>query len=890
MGFDIEKILPKNVYDAAVGANNPSASNPFVTGADLIGGGGIYSGSGTLPSTVIVSGNIGAYGIAFSQISEFFVTTQEAAGFTIRDTFAFDGTAQIVGLGLPGIGLLLEMNDGVSGGGIQQINLSGSQATGGIGMVVTDTADSTGLYYAGNYEANFVATSLVTKQYVDTQIAAISDNNGIFTGTNSGATIDSGFVVGLTDTIQWGLGSDNIRLDPSNNQIIFSNTGFGNITGTLIGYAGNTGNQTWTLPDNKSGIIALTSDIPAPDGNGIYDGNGTLPDAFTTSTIPINKGWILDGGVFYRNGQSNSSGVNTIFRSQDLSFNITIQDNGGLTQNNPNAGLLWGIDASRGLTNGGLIVAATGLSGVSWGTIQGKVGDTGINTNQTTYYLHSNTAREGIFDLYRQNVIAGRFKAAVGGVEFSEGDFTIKGASGTSDLFHADEDAETLSFDGVSYTFERNNSIVYFGSGGGRITVTSSGNMIISQANLFNCALQNTFNANTQQINNVKNLGVKTFQFGSGADGVLAWGVGTAPTTDNFNVVQSYTTDGTDLIFRNELGATVDIFSLGADGNGIYDGSGTIPTLTTATITDTLTFSGGDVLTSNKLLAHGDSGANDYQGYQVAFGSGAVHGSFRFTMSSFSSNVGGFNMTDGTVQHQNLIIGTAAYIGNKSNHDLNFRVANLDAITIKQNTLNVGIGTTSPTARLNVVGTSLFTNGDFTIKGASGTTDLFFVDESAETISILGADSSTKFVVKNAANDNVFQVNTSTQSITSNIGGNQWLRLSYPFDAWFNPQGATNGFRFGTTSNLGLNSKITVKGATSTRAAHFQNGNGTSDTVIEDTNGRSYFGSFTGVSKVNIDGDVETINNGNGLIVADATTGTRYRIYVDNGVLSTQLA
>lgn len=43
-------------------------------------------------------------------------------------------------------------------------------------------------------------------------------------------------------------------------------------------------------------------------------------------------------------------------------------------------------------------------------------------------------------------------------------------------------------------------------------------------------------------------------------------------------------------------------------------------------------------------------------------------------------------------------------------------------------------------------------------------------------------------------------------------------------------------------------------------------------------------------SKINVNGDTEMYGNGNGIIVADATTGTRYRIYMDNGVLSSQLA
>lgn len=44
---DIKQLLPKNVYDAAVGANSPSASNVFATISDLSGGGGIYGGSGS---------------------------------------------------------------------------------------------------------------------------------------------------------------------------------------------------------------------------------------------------------------------------------------------------------------------------------------------------------------------------------------------------------------------------------------------------------------------------------------------------------------------------------------------------------------------------------------------------------------------------------------------------------------------------------------------------------------------------------------------------------------------------------------------------------------------------------------------------------------------------
>ena len=50
-------------------------------------------------------------------------------------------------------------------------------------------------------------------------------------------------------------------------------------------------------------------------------------------------------------------------------------------------------------------------------------------------------------------------------------------------------------------------------------------------------------------------------------------------------------------------------------------------------------------------------------------------------------------------------------------------------------------------------------------------------------------------------------------------------------------------------------------------------------------------GAATGASKLTVaTGDVETVVAGNGLIVLDASNGTRYRIYMDGGVLSSQLA
>lgn len=60
--------------------------------------------------------------------------------------------------------------------------------------------------------------------------------------------------------------------------------------------------------------------------------------------------------------------------------------------------------------------------------------------------------------------------------------------------------------------------------------------------------------------------------------------------------------------------------------------------------------------------------------------------------------------------------------------------------------------------------------------------------------------------------------------------------------------------------------------------------------IILTGSANSGFGVAAPASMVTVDGDVETIAAGEGLIVLDSTNGNRYRIYMDNGTLSSQLA
>jgi len=60
--------------------------------------------------------------------------------------------------------------------------------------------------------------------------------------------------------------------------------------------------------------------------------------------------------------------------------------------------------------------------------------------------------------------------------------------------------------------------------------------------------------------------------------------------------------------------------------------------------------------------------------------------------------------------------------------------------------------------------------------------------------------------------------------------------------------------------------------------------------IILTGDANSGFGVAAPASRITAAGDVETTGDGNGVIVADLSTGTRYRIYMDDGVLMTQEA
>jgi hypothetical protein len=219
---------------------------------------------------------------------------------------------------------------------------------------------------------------------------------------------------------------------------------------------------------------------------------------------------------------------------------------------------------------------------------------------------------------------------------------------------------------------------------------------------------------------------------------------------------------------------------------------------------------------------------------------------------------------------------------------------------LKHGTDNVGIGTITPVAdsKLHVVGK--------TVINAVGVTDTLTLGN--ETVGALRAgivfnnaqavpskiydrsDGSNNKGLTLQSRDNIFEFIDNTGITTAaeiHVGRLNYVR---------NISGS-------------LLSKLIIQGATTPNDADdgilFQTADAANamqdrfNIQADATNVKAYFTNITGLyvggtgtptSMVTVNGDIETTGAGEGVIVLDDTNGTRYRIYMSNGVLTTQLA
>lgn len=258
--MDILRLLPKDAYDAAVGANSPSASNVFATVADTL-----YGGDGTLAGNRVITG--GGNDITWNGLG---TSTHNTVNFSVNATAS-------AGMTSSGAGAVALENTGsgnvtlsVNTGSIELQGISYPKIDGGINHVMKTDG-------AGNLAFVDVNT-LVTSSNIytadgaipaaTTRTATIADNSVLtFTAPTFGTILSldgaSGKVTipGLLDPI--GLQLTVEAANPGN-----ANTLWANSTDSDRPYWGGA---------NK---IAFISDL---DGNGIYGGSGTVPTSVTAT-------------------------------------------------------------------------------------------------------------------------------------------------------------------------------------------------------------------------------------------------------------------------------------------------------------------------------------------------------------------------------------------------------------------------------------------------------------------------------------------------------------------------------------------------------------------------------------------------------------------------------
>ncbi len=162
-------------------------------------------------------------------------------------------------------------------------------------------------------------------------------NLGGFSITGNGnGTISSNTNLNLTSANTVDLDAPNVNLVKG--KINFQKSGWNG----LLDWTAATSDRTFTLQD-ASGTLAFLSDIPAPSGDGIYDGSGTVPTttvATLTDTINFNGGKVGIGiaPIAQLSVKALSNGIDQAFTVRDNtdSFDLmTVLGNGNVGVGNP---------------------------------------------------------------------------------------------------------------------------------------------------------------------------------------------------------------------------------------------------------------------------------------------------------------------------------------------------------------------------------------------------------------------------------------------------------------------------------------------------------------------------------------------------------------------------
>lgn len=186
---DISRFLPNNEYQAAIGANNPSASNVFATINDLGAlGNGIYGGSDTMQA--------GVTNVSMPATTKLQFDSANPGPGGLDGLLTIDSINNRIGMGTanPAYGLHMLLGDAYFSG-ISKVAIGTTPPTAGYRLWIA-TDDSDGNNHRGQRITLGGTTSTASAQIAGIEIRSL--NTKTATGTNNYRAIDTNFTGGAT--------------------------------------------------------------------------------------------------------------------------------------------------------------------------------------------------------------------------------------------------------------------------------------------------------------------------------------------------------------------------------------------------------------------------------------------------------------------------------------------------------------------------------------------------------------------------------------------------------------------------------------------------------------------------------------------------------------------
>lgn len=614
------RIPTQDENDALVGTGTPSAANPYVTrdsisitddfmprgtGTGIEDGTWLNVGNDIYPN--VTGSNIGdsTHRIGTLYMSsniDFSTNLLFASGGTTRLTLSTSGD-----LTVPSLKAVKFGTEGVQVRGANAADgyISGSRfyeiTTDAVGYLTpwfymnTEYASAKGIiqFSMGGAASMGFTYAKAKTAWIQTSHNNIFflDHQGTYTGQNNESNQNAvGFINGYgtsTATLRGAVAIAGTGLVMATNWTLYTNNI--DVQNGLAKYSG-TGNDIADITAATAKVLVTKEWVQANgDGNGIYDGSGTMSGTAVVTmgtnmlqflgTSASTRFEILQPSIGIGTTSTSSYKINLLAGTGQHALQV-VTDGSANTMRIFSTGEI--------LMNGNLGVGLTAL-----GTSTAKLHVRGSGTtSSTTTALFEDSAGNDIVKVRDDG------RVGIGTAPDFDGKLHVYSGTAGAVTAHSLADdivVESSSDVGISLLGSTAAYIIF-----GNTTSNNEANIQY----VFGSGLMNIrVNAQTAvSIDGAKNFGIGTSSFGTSAANVFSLAIGTAPTTEVADTVRMYTTTGLDLIIRDETGAEVDLFSVGASSLSTTLGFGNTSESNDIVLVSATAVTDGALINSDKVV------------------------------------------------------------------------------------------------------------------------------------------------------------------------------------------------------------------------------------------------------------------------------------------------